>query len=281
MQLVFIYLERAKQGSQIQYSMDYAIRLENISKKYTIRHGASAASLKELVEHLRRKIFGKVPQLLTGSDRKANSEITIEEFWALKNISFDVKKGAKLGVMGRNGAGKSTLLKILSQITEPTTGKIYINGSISSLLEVGTGFHGELSGRENVFLSGAILGMKHQEISRKFDEIVAFSEIEKFIDTPVKRYSSGMTVRLAFSIAAHLEPDILVLDEVLAVGDVKFQKKCLDKMDQISASGATIIFVNHGVESIKRFCNQAIVLDQGEIILNTDDIDKAIHLYAD
>lgn len=261
--------------------MDYAIRIENISKKYIIRHGASAASLKELVEVMKRKLFRRAPELLIGAKREANSEITVEEFWALKNISFDIKKGAKLGIMGKNGAGKSTLLKILSQITEPSTGKIYIDGSISSLLEVGTGFHGELSGRENVFLSGAILGMGREEISRKFDEIVAFSEIEKFIDTPVKRYSSGMTVRLAFSIAAHLEPDILILDEVLSVGDVKFQQKCLEKMDQISNSGATIVFVNHGVERIKRFCNQAIVLDKGEIILNTDDIDKAIELYSE
>lgn len=182
--------------------------------------------------------------------------------------------------MGRNGAGKSTLLKILSRITEPTSGKIFINGSVSSLLEVGTGFHPELSGRENVFLNGAILGMKRNEIQRKFDEIVEFSEIEQFIDTPVKRYSSGMHVRLAFSVASHLDPDILILDEVLAVGDMQFQKKCLSKMESISNSGATVVFVNHGVEAIKQFCNQAVVLDRGHLILDTTDINKAIRLYS-
>ena len=181
--------------------------------------------------------------------------------------------------MGRNGAGKSTLLKILSHITEPTSGKVSIQGDISSLLEVGTGFHPELSGRENVFLNGAVLGMSRVEIVRKFDEIVAFSEIEQFIDTPFKRYSSGMQVRLAFSVAAHLEPDILILDEILAVGDVAFQKKCLRKMEEISQSGATIVFVNHGVEAIRQFCNQAIVLDKGRLVLNTTDIEQAITLY--
>jgi lipopolysaccharide transport system ATP-binding protein len=204
----------------------------------------------------------------------------MEEFWALKDVSFEVTKGAKLGVMGRNGAGKSTLLKILSKITEPTEGRICIDGKIASLLEVGTGFHHELSGRENVFLNGAILGMRHTEIARKFDEIVAFSEIEKFIDVPVKRYSSGMQVRLAFSVASHLEPDILVLDEVLAVGDLIFQKKCIKKMEEISSSGRTVVFVNHGVEAIKQYCDQAIVLDKGRLILDTKNIDEAISLYS-
>jgi lipopolysaccharide transport system ATP-binding protein len=260
--------------------MTYAIKVENLSKRYLIRHGASAASLKELAENIKRKLLNKVSPIPHVGLRSVNSDITVEEFWALHHISFEVKKGAKLGVLGRNGAGKSTLLKILSRITEPTEGKIFINGSISSLLEVGTGFHPELSGRENVFLNGAILGMRRTEIQRKFEEIVAFSEIEQFIDTPVKRYSSGMTVRLAFAIAANLEPDILILDEVLAVGDVQFQKKCLNKMDEISKSGATVVFVNHGTGAIKQFCNHAIVLDKGRVVLDTDDIDKAINLYS-
>jgi len=258
--------------------MTFAIKVENLSKLYFIKHGSSAGSLKEVAEHYRRKFFSKLwPKK---NDHIPDPyEITKEEFWALKDISFEIPKGARLGVLGRNGAGKSTLLKILSQITEPTEGKIMINGEISSLLEMGTGFHPELSGRENVFLNGAILGMGRTEILRKFDEIIAFSEIEKFIDTPYKHYSSGMQARLAFAVAAHLDPDIMILDEVLAVGDMTFQKKCLKKMEAISNSGATIIFVNHGVEAIKQFCNQAIVLDHGRLVLDTKDIDKAIALY--
>lgn len=258
--------------------MTYAIKIEDISKKYVIRHGATSGSLKELAEHFRRKISS----LLLAQPKNSTLdplEITFEEFWALKNINFEIPKGAKLGIMGRNGAGKSTLLKILSRITEPTSGKISINGRISSLLEVGTGFHHELSGRENVFLNGAILGMRRSEISRKFDEIVSFAEVEQFIDTPVKRYSSGMQVRLAFAVAAYLEPEILILDEVLAVGDMGFQKKCLKKMDEISKSGATVIFVNHGIDAIKQYCNQAIVLEKGRLALNTTDIDLAIETY--
>lgn len=258
--------------------MTFAIKVENLSKRYLIRHGSPAGSLKELVEHYRRKFFYKI--LPKSSNSKHDPyEVSIEEFWALKDVSFEIPKGAKLGVLGRNGAGKSTLLKILSQVTEPTSGRILLNGEISSLLEMGTGFHPELSGRENVFLNGALLGMGRTEILRKFDEIVAFSEIEKFIDTPYKHYSSGMQARLAFAVAAHLEPDILILDEVLAVGDMAFQKKCLEKMEGISNSGATIIFVNHGVDAIKQFCNHAIVLDHGQLILDTNDVDKAIALY--
>ena len=259
--------------------MPDAIKIENLSKRYTIRHGTSAGSLKELVEHLRSKFAKKLGQALN-NQKPDPFEISYEEFWALKEVTFNIPKGAKLGVMGRNGAGKSTLLKILSHITEPTSGRVTINGNISSLLEVGTGFHPELSGRENVFLNGAILGMKRTEIARKFDEIVAFSEIEQFIDTPVKRYSSGMTVRLAFSVAAHLEPDILILDEVLAVGDALFQKKCLIKMDEISSSGTTVVFVNHGTDAIKQYCNQAVLLEKGRLILNTTDIDHAIAVYS-
>ena len=259
--------------------MSYAIKIENLSKKYIIRHGASSGSLKELVEHYKRKFGTKISSAVL--NKKVDPfEVTLEEFWALKDISLEIQKGAKLGVMGRNGAGKSTLLKILSHITEPTHGKISINGSISSLLEVGTGFHPELSGRENVFLNGAIMGMKRSEIQRKFDEIVDFSEIEQFIDTPVKRYSSGMHVRLAFSVASHLEPDILILDEVLSVGDVLFQKKSLKKMESISKGGSTVVFVNHGVDAIKNFCNQAIVLEKGKMVLNTTDINHAIEVYT-
>ena len=258
--------------------MTFAIKVENLSKRYFIRHGSTAGSLKEVAEHYRRKFFSKLlPK--KNDDIPDPYAITLEEFWALKDVSFEIPKGAKLGVLGRNGAGKSTLLKILSQITEPTSGRICINGEISSLLEMGTGFHPELSGRENVFLNGAILGMGRTEIMQKFDEIVAFSEIEKFIDTPYKHYSSGMQARLAFSVAAHLDPDIMILDEVLAVGDVSFQRKCLIKMQAISDSGATIIFVNHGVDAIKQFCNHAIVLDHGQLVLDTNDVDKAIALY--
>ena len=258
--------------------MTYAIKVENLSKRYLIRHGSPAGSLKELVEHYRRKFFHKITPKLqnTGPDPY---EVTIEEFWALKDVSFKVPKGAKLGILGRNGAGKSTLLKILSQITEPTAGRIFLDGEVSSLLEMGTGFHPELSGRENVFLNGALLGMGRTEMLRKYEDIVTFSEIEKFIDTPYKHYSSGMQARLAFAVAASLDPDILILDEVLAVGDVSFQKKCLKKMEEISKSGATIIFVNHGIEAIKAFCNHAIVLNHGKLILDTDDVSKAIALY--
>lgn len=258
--------------------MTYAIKVENLSKKYAIQHQGGDSSLRELIN----LPLSSLNRLLRGKNEAISQKIdaTMEEFWALKDVSFEVTKGAKLGVMGRNGAGKSTLLKILSKITEPTEGRICIDGKIASLLEVGTGFHHELSGRENVFLNGAILGMRHTEIARKFDEIVAFSEIEKFIDVPVKRYSSGMQVRLAFSVASHLEPDILVLDEVLAVGDLIFQKKCIKKMEEISSSGRTVIFVNHGVEAIKQYCDQAIVLDKGRLVLDTKNIDEAISLYS-
>ena len=187
--------------------------------------------------------------------------------WALRDISFDVKHGEVVGLIGRNGAGKSTLLKVLSRITEPTTGSIDIYGRVASLLEVGTGFHPDLTGRENAYLNGTILGMKKAEVDRKFDEIVAFSEIEKFIDTPVKRYSSGMKVRLAFSVAAHLEPEILLVDEVLAVGDVAFQKKCLGKMDDVAGEGRTVIFVSHHMYMIEALCERGVVLDGGRVTL--------------
>ncbi len=197
-----------------------------------------------------------------------------KEFWALKDISFDVAKGEILGLIGPNGAGKSTLLKILTGITEPTEGEIKIKGRVSSLLEVGTGFHPELSGRENIFLNGAILGMKRSEIKSKFDEIVAFAEVERFIDTPVKRYSSGMRVRLGFAVAAHLEPEILLIDEVLAVGDFKFQEKCIGKMQEVSEAGRTIIFVSHQMPAVRRFCTRCVLLKNGSVVMNgnTDEV---------
>ena len=186
--------------------------------------------------------------------------------WALKDVSFDINRGEVVGIIGRNGAGKSTLLKILSEITEPTEGRVEIHGRVGSLLEVGTGFHPELTGRENVYLNGAILGMKRAEIERKFDEIVAFAEVEKFIDTPVKHYSSGMYLRLAFAVAAHLEPEILIVDEVLAVGDAAFQKKCLGKMAGVAKEGRTVLFVSHNMPAITRLCERAILLDEGRLL---------------
>jgi lipopolysaccharide transport system ATP-binding protein len=203
-----------------------------------------------------------------------------ETFWALKDVSLEVREGEVLGVIGRNGAGKSTLLKILSRITKPTTGWAEIHGRVGSLLEVGTGFHPELTGRENVFLNGAILGMRKQEIARKFDEIVAFAELEKFIDTPVKRYSSGMYVRLAFGVAAHLEPEILVVDEVLAVGDVAFQKKCLGKMTEFSSGGRTIIFVSHNLNAVSALCQSAMLLEKGRLSFHSNNVQEALRLYA-
>lgn len=191
---------------------------------------------------------------------------SFEELWALRNVSFDVEKGQKIAIIGRNGAGKSTLLKILSQITAPTEGEIHLRGRVASLLEVGTGFHPELTGKENIFMNGAILGMTKSEIKNKFEEIVAFAEVEKFIDTPVKRYSSGMTVRLAFAVAAHLEPEILLIDEVLAVGDLMFQKKCIGKMEDVAREGRTVMFVSHNMETVQRLCSRAVLLQKGQVV---------------
>ena len=219
-------------------------------------------TLKEDVSRWWAKLRGQPdPTLKIGQEHHARK--MGEQFWALDNVSFEVKEGEVLGIIGRNGAGKSTLLKILSQVTTPTTGEIKIRGRIASLLEVGTGFHPELTGRENVFLNGAILGMTKAEIRRKFDEIVAFSDIEEFIDTPVKRYSSGMYVRLAFAVAAHLEPEILIVDEVLAVGDAEFQKKCVGKMGQVSQSGRTVLFVSHNLTVVSSLCGRALLLESG------------------
>lgn len=238
---------------------DTVIKIENLSKRYIIGHetGAPYMALRDVLTEGMKKL-----NPLNWKDGGASSK---EEFWALKDINLEIKQGEKIGIIGRNGAGKSTLLKILSRITEPTTGKVQIKGRVASLLEVGTGFHPELTGRENIFLNGAILGMRKQEIRRKFDEIVDFSGVEKFLDTPVKRYSSGMYVRLAFAVAAHLEPEILLIDEVLAVGDAEFQKKCLGKMDDVAKQGRTVLFVSHNMTAVKSLCNRGILLVNGEI----------------
>ena len=203
-----------------------------------------------------------------------------EEFWALKDVSFDIQQGDRVGIIGRNGAGKSTLLKILSRITEPTSGKVSIKGRVASLLEVGTGFHPELTGRENIYLNGAILGMSKAEIKKKFDEIVAFAEVERFLDTPVKRYSSGMYVRLAFAVAAHLEPEILIVDEVLAVGDVQFQKKCLGKMESVGKDGRTVLFVSHNLPAVENLCKTGMVLQNGSLAF-WGQINKSISNYLE
>ncbi len=233
------------------------IKVEELSKQYRI--GVRRQSYATLRDSLAAAV--RAPYR---SFSRSNSRI--EKIWALKGISFDVEPGATIGIIGRNGAGKSTLLKILSRITEPTSGRIRLYGRVGSLLEVGTGFHPELTGRENVFLNGAIIGMRREEIKRKFDEIVAFSEIERFIDTPVKHYSSGMYTRLAFAVAAHLEPEILIIDEVLSVGDLAFQKKCFGKMSDVAGQGRTVLFVSHNMEAVRKICDQAIMLDQGEIV---------------
>jgi lipopolysaccharide transport system ATP-binding protein len=239
---------------------DTVIRAENLSKRYVIGHRRGKDDgLRHAIEAAIRNPL----QWLRARKRAILEEH--EEFWALKDVSFEVRQGEVVGIIGRNGAGKSTLLKILSRITEPTTGRIRIKGRVASLLEVGTGFHQELTGRENIFLNGAILGMSKDEITRKFDEIVAFSEVEKFLDTPVKRYSSGMYVRLAFAVAAHLEPDILIVDEVLAVGDAQFQKKCLGKMKDVAGNGRTVLFVSHQIAAVTRLCQRALWFDCGRV----------------
>lgn len=248
------------------------IEVKGVGKQYKITHERGGyIALRDVIANIARKPFSFIKHkamTATGLAKK-------EEFWALKNVGFTVEKGEVIGIIGRNGAGKSTLLKILSRITEPSEGEITMRGSVGSLLEVGTGFHPELTGRENIFLNGAILGMTRREIARKFDDIVAFSGVEKFIDTPVKRYSSGMYVRLAFSVAAHMEPDILLVDEVLAVGDAEFQKKCLGKMEEVtSKDGRTIIFVSHNLTAIEMLCKRSILLENGQVkmIGKTSDV---------
>lgn len=248
------------------------IKAENISKSFVISHETKARynSLGESVSEYAKKLLGK--------GKEAPASRTTEEFWALKDINFEINKGDRVGIIGRNGAGKSTLLKVLSRITEPTSGRIQINGRVASLLEVGTGFHPELTGRENIFLNGAILGMSRAEIRSKFDEIVAFAEVEKFLDTPVKRYSSGMYVRLAFAVAAHLEPEVLIVDEVLAVGDAQFQKKCLGKMQDVSKNeGRTVLFVSHNMAAVRSLCTQSIVLKMGRIVFSGSHLEGINH----
>ena len=251
-----------------------AIKAENVGKEYQIRHHfeGSSRSLKELLNSPFNRIFLK--------ERRAGSHDESETFWALKDVSFEIDHGESVGLIGRNGAGKSTLLKILSRITRPSRGKLIIYERVNSLLEVGTGFNTELSGRDNVYLNGSFLGMKQQEIRNRFDEIVAFSEIEQFIDTPVKYYSSGMYVRLAFSVAVHLTPELLLLDEVLAVGDAGFQQKSREKMKVLLTSGATIIFVSHNSMAIKEICQRAIWLDRG-IIRMDGPTDQVVDSYVD
>jgi lipopolysaccharide transport system ATP-binding protein len=245
------------------------IRVERLGKCYRIRHerGQPYVALRDVIADRVRGLW-----------RRPAARAAVEDFWALSEVSFDVTRGDVVGVIGRNGAGKSTLLKVLSRITEPTTGRVELDGHVASLLEVGTGFHPELTGRENIFLNGAILGMTRAEIRRKFDEIVAFAEIDRFLDTPVKRYSSGMYVRLAFAVAAHLEPEILVVDEVLAVGDAQFQKKCLGKMGDVARSGRTVLFVSHNMAAVAALCNRAILLRGGRVALDSGP-DAAIRHY--
>jgi lipopolysaccharide transport system ATP-binding protein len=240
---------------------DVIISVDKLGKKYSIQHQEERPRYKTLREALIRSASGLVRRRDDSQRARAR-----EEFWALKNISFDVERGKVLGIIGRNGAGKSTLLKLLSRITPPSEGRITLRGRVASLLEVGTGFHPELTGRENIFLNGSILGMTHAEIRSKFDEIVAFAGVEKFLDTPVKRYSSGMYVRLAFAVAAHLEPEILVVDEVLAVGDAEFQKKCMTKMQDVaSGTGRTVLFVSHNMVAIQSLCEHAVLLERGHM----------------
>jgi lipopolysaccharide transport system ATP-binding protein len=254
--------------------MRSAVRVSELSKKYVITHQSNSGSLRDALRsratRAARRLFGP-----------ASRDPLREEFWALREVSFDVQEGERVGIIGKNGAGKSTLLKLLSRITEPTEGTIRLRGSVASLLEVGTGFHPELTGRENIYLNGSILGMSRGEIARKFDEIVSFAEIDRFLDTPVKRYSSGMYVRLAFSIAAHLEPEILIVDEVLAVGDARFQRKCLGKMEDVSASeGRTVLFVSHNMGAIRSICQRVLLLEEGRLV-DHGDVETVVGRYLD
>jgi lipopolysaccharide transport system ATP-binding protein len=250
------------------------LEIKHLSKEY--RLGRAFNRTENFREFLKRKITAPV-RAMSGS-HEAVEKIKEERFWALRDVSFDVAEGDVVGIIGRNGAGKSTLLKIISRITDPTEGAVEVRGRMASLLEVGTGFHPELTGRENIFLNGAILGMRKAEIASKFDEIVAFAEVEKFLDTPVKHYSSGMYVRLAFAVAAHLNPEILVVDEVLAVGDVAFQKKCLGKMNEVSRGGRTVLFVSHNMAAIENLCKHGVVLEHGKVAFQGTS-KEAVHHY--
>lgn len=258
--------------------MTSAISVHNLGKKYILSHKSPEqyTALRDVIANGVKNAARKL--------RHPFSEPAIdaahEEFWALKDVSFDIQQGDRVGIIGRNGAGKSTLLKVLSRITEPTEGKAKIRGRVASLLEVGTGFHPELTGRENIYLNGAILGMSKAEIKQKFDEIVAFAEVEKFLDTPVKRYSSGMYVRLAFAVAAHLEPEVLIVDEVLAVGDVQFQQKCLGRMESLGSSGRTILFVTHNMDAMLALCNRGLVIEKGSIVFDGDPLEARQHYFS-
>ena len=260
---------------------DVVIRAEGLGKRYDLGHMAQReryVALRDVLVRGASGVFRRTAGMLRG--RAIIPGDSVEEFWALRDIGFEVKRGDVLGIVGRNGAGKSTLLKILSRITEPSEGRVTIKGRVASLLEVGTGFHPELTGRENIFLNGAILGMTRDEIRRKFDEIVAFAEIEKFLDTPVKRYSSGMYVRLAFAVAAHLEPEILVIDEVLAVGDAEFQRKCLGKMGEVSRrQGRTVLFVSHNMGAVVSLCGSAMLLDAGRVV-SAGNAERVVQSYV-
>src|SRR5262249_33887273 len=259
---------------------DVVIRAEGVSKRYIIGHETERASyttFRDVAARTMRNMWKRAIDTTRG--RSIVDGAATEEFWALRNVSFEVRRGEALGIIGRNGAGKSTLLKVLSRITEPSEGRVAITGRVASLLEVGTGFHSELTGRENIYLNGAILGMSRAEIRRKFDKIVDFSGVEKFIDTPVKRYSSGMQVRLAFSVAAHLEPEILVVDEVLAVCDAEVKKKCLGKLGEGSAhEGRTVLFVSHNMDALRRCCQTGLLLSEGRVAFNAT-IGECIETY--
>jgi len=260
------------------------IKIDNLGKKYIIAHGgnesnAGYVALRDVItESAKVAAHTLMSPFNKGNNKKKLSKYK-EEFWAVRDVSLEINQGERVGLIGRNGAGKTTLLKLLSRITEPTTGRIHMRGRVASLLEVGTGFHPELSGRENIYMNGAILGMNRIEIKNKFSEIVEFAEVEKFLDTPVKRYSSGMHVRLAFAVAAHLEPEILLVDEVLAVGDYKFQEKCLGKMQEVSSLGRTIIFVSHNMKAISRLCNRTILINNGEVEKD-GDTESVINAYT-
>lgn len=256
---------------------DVVIRVESLGKKYLLHHKQEGRSRYKALRDVLTDGVKRAGERLNPWSRNNIAHPTEEEFWALKDVSFEIRRGEVIGIIGRNGAGKSTLLKILSRITEPTTGRIYLRGRVASLLEVGTGFHPELTGRENIFLNGAILGMSRSEIAAKFSKIVEFAEIPQFLDTPVKRYSSGMYVRLAFAVAAHLEPEILIIDEVLAVGDIQFQQKCLGKMGEIAEGGRTVLFVSHQLGFIQKLCQKGILLSGGEVAFKGDSQSTISH----
>ncbi len=258
---------------------DIALKIEDVSKLYRLGLVSTGTFIHDFQRWVHRIQGKEDPFMKVGQVNDRTKKAEGDFVWALKDIDFEVKKGETLGIIGRNGAGKSTLLKLLSRVTQPTTGSIKVNGRIASLLEVGTGFHPELTGRDNIFLNGAILGMRHAEIKQKFDEIVAFSGVERYIDTPVKRYSSGMYVRLAFAVAAHLESEILIIDEVLAVGDADFQRKCLGKMDQVAkGEGRTVLFVSHNMAAVKSLCSQGLVIEHGMKAFQ-GDVSQAVSYY--